>query len=360
MGQIQVKKITIHNGEGLIPFARIVANFNNFVEAEEYLQERAKRMPMDGGYYKHSVVVEYEDGEIFKTRQDIRNTDQYFNNNISRNLKTELNFLLKAPSHMTKEVHAKYLKDIGVTQKDIDNAKEMLNGGRDLGAYSFTDEGKCNCSYIIKDMAVVGEGENQRFYLKVDTAIGNPLYFCVTKNKVDVIDKAKFNVGREHENLANKISEYPDWIKEKVFSYMKPEDFSLNVPYQFMPQGSKKYSDFNNLSHPYSPDPTKNLETEKYLQVVYDNCKKWAERFLVEEWAKEKGKDVSEIKDSDVKSIEHYLNEHKHMTTIKVFNNIAPKTINAISHINCDIMEEVQKEIAEKKEINNSASFQCS
>jgi hypothetical protein len=67
---VPVKKITIERLEGRIPYY-VKKEFSSFDEATTWLYQQSPTFP-DKGCDKHSLVVEFEDGEIYKGRLDCK------------------------------------------------------------------------------------------------------------------------------------------------------------------------------------------------------------------------------------------------------------------------------------------------
>lgn len=97
--------------------------FSTWTDANQFIMRIARDHDANGGYYKTSFVVCWENGYVYQGRLDVNMKDD---NDISEHIRQHCEFHAGTwtPSHMTKEDHEQYLNNFNI---DRDEFSEFLD-----------------------------------------------------------------------------------------------------------------------------------------------------------------------------------------------------------------------------------------
>ena len=119
-------KITITKNEGKSELCGIEHVFDNFFDAKCFLAN-SEDLPKNGGYYKHSFMVDFGNDDTYEGRLDVKHrTCENADNDIYEHCTETLLFYLGryCPSHMDKATYHQHL--MSHTSKEDNAENEAL------------------------------------------------------------------------------------------------------------------------------------------------------------------------------------------------------------------------------------------
>lgn len=126
----KLTKATILWAEGLIINDPAGKEFTSFRELNQFLIQRASHCTISG-YDKHSIQLEWEDGEVYKTRYDLHHINKSQENrggnvSVAQSVLDDLEFMSGKwmPSHLTEEQYKEILSNY--SDEDKKAAEEFI------------------------------------------------------------------------------------------------------------------------------------------------------------------------------------------------------------------------------------------
>ncbi len=112
MAKIKVKKITLDRAEGPTALLGPPVTRSSFEDADRILRDWAHTAPAGGGYDKVDFRIEWQDGETYEGRYDMKREDESRANLLGSHVQEFLSFQggLWCPPHLSREDYEAYLE----------------------------------------------------------------------------------------------------------------------------------------------------------------------------------------------------------------------------------------------------------